>query len=159
MRVQLDRIWDIGKLNECNLPPNNDWSIHGLWPSRDQVCDTSKSFSLEALEPVRSELEVKWIDVHKGQKVGKFWEHEWNKHGRCFSADTESTNTQLKYFKKGLDLFKQYNAKNILAKSGVYPGEQHDLEDYIQSFERILGTDSFIFCKRNSVSTCPRKIN
>lgn len=141
--------------HQCNLPPNEEWSIHGLWPEKIHTmgpffCNSSLHFDLKALEPIRSQLEVKWIDVHKGAKPHEFWRHEWEKHGTC-SVDIDSMSNEVKYFKKGLDLLDQYDMKHVLGKANIVPYQKYKLQDYLDGVRKILGVDAYVECVKNSV--------
>ncbi|XP_014211280.1 ribonuclease Oy [Copidosoma floridanum] len=142
--------------HKCNMPPASamdEWSIHGLWPTLNGTmgpfnCNSTLHFDIKALEKLRPELEVKWIDVHKGAKPHEFWRHEWEKHGTC-SVDNEATNTEIKYFKKGLELLDEYEMKNVLAKANVTPNQAYLLQDFLDGVKKILGKNAFVDCVRN----------
>uniref|UniRef100_A0ABD2X8D2 Uncharacterized protein n=1 Tax=Trichogramma kaykai TaxID=54128 RepID=A0ABD2X8D2_9HYME len=139
--------------HECNLPPNEEWSIHGIWPTQNHTmgpffCNESLHFDLAALEPLRAKLEVKWIDVHKGGKPHEFWKHEWEKHGTC-AIDIEEVSNEKKYFQKGLDLIEKYDMKGVLAQAGLALNRSYDLQDYLAAVKKVLGTNAYVECVRN----------
>ncbi|XP_001599358.2 ribonuclease Oy [Nasonia vitripennis] len=140
--------------HKCNLPPDEEWSIHGLWPTKNGTmgpffCNRTMHFNLAALESLRAQLEVKWIDVHKGAKPHEFWRHEWEKHGTC-SVDLEVVNTEKKYFQKGLDLLDQYDMKHVLGKANIVPNGKYHLQDYLDGVRKILGKNAQVECVRNT---------
>jgi ribonuclease T2 len=142
--------------HQCNEPLIEEWSIHGLWPTKNGTlgpffCNASLHFNLNALDPLVEELELKWIDVHKNAKSHEFWRHEWEKHGTC-SVDLESLNTEKKYFQKGLDLFNKYNMKYIFGNANILPNKQYFLQDYLDNAHKILHTNVYIECVTNKVS-------
>ena len=142
--------------HQCNLPPNEEWSIHGLWPTQNHTmgpfyCNSSLHFDLQALEQLRSQLEIKWIDVHKGSKPFEFWRHEWEKHGTC-SIDIADISNEKKYFKKGLDLLDRYDMKGVLEKAGIVLDGSYLLQDYLDGVRKILGKNAYVECKKNLVS-------
>lgn len=135
---------------------SDEWSIHGLWPTKNKTlgpfyCNNSLHFDMSALEKLRNELEIKWIDVHKGCKPHEFWRHEWEKHGTC-SVDLVPTNTEAKYFKKGLDLYDSYDMKHVLAKANILPNQTYLLQDYLNGVKKVLGINAYVECLKNSVS-------
>ena len=109
-------------------------------------------FDINALSSIRSELEVKWIDVHKGSKPHEFWQHEWEKHGTC-AMDIKNISSEIRYFKKGLELFDKYDMKRILAIAKILPGQKYHYDFYLNALRQILGTNAFIECQTNPVST------
>ena len=142
-------------IHECNLPKNKEWSIHGLWPSKNQswgpvFCDKSTKFVLEDLDSIRSELDVKWVDVFKGNKLGNLWKHEWSKHGTC-ALNISSINSQLEYFQAGLKLFKKHNLKEILEKVEIRPGNKYDYDDLLSGLKKGLRQDAILVCRKNKV--------
>ena len=141
--------------HECLLPSDEEWSIHGIWPTRYHVigplfCNSSLPFNIEALAPLEQELEVKWIDVEKGTKHHLFWVHEWEKHGTC-AAVLEPLNTEFKYFKEGLTLLDTYDMKHVLAKTNIMPGQSYDVQTILDGVAKILGKRCQVNCVVNPV--------
>ncbi|XP_054003039.1 ribonuclease Oy [Hylaeus anthracinus] len=138
----------------CSLPRDNDeWTIHGLWPSEyhklgPQFCNRSLPFNETALKPLWSQLQEKWIDVEYGRESSSLWKHEWEKHGTC-STMLENVNTEVKYFKKGLDLLSQYDMKNVLAKAQILPGNSYAMTDIFNAIQRILGKRGTVICQKD----------
>ncbi|KAJ3484314.1 hypothetical protein NLI96_g5730 [Meripilus lineatus] len=76
--------------------PSDSWTIHGLWPdncdgSFDQNCDSSRNYrnldkllSSQGAEDVLEFMNEYWVDLDGRNE--KFWEHEWSKHGTCYST-------------------------------------------------------------------------
>lgn len=141
--------------HDCALPADEEWSIHGIWPTKYHVigplyCNSSFPFDITAVQPLESELEVKWIDVMKGTKHHAFWTHEWEKHGTC-AAVLEPLNSEYKYFKKGLDLFDEYDMKHVLAQASIMPGQKYTVQTILDGVAKILGKKCQIECIVNSV--------
>ncbi|OCT78065.1 ribonuclease T2-A-like isoform X2 [Xenopus laevis] len=67
--------------------------------------------------------------------------HEWQKHGTC-AASLECLNTQLKYFSKGLELYKQVDLNSVLEKSGIIPSTSYyqmkDIENALKGFYGVV---------------------
>lgn len=143
--------------HKCNLPTDEEWIIHGIWPSKDHTmgpfyCNRSLHFDINALNPLKDELHTKWMDVHKGVTPGDFWRHEWEKHGTC-AVSIESVNSEIKYFKKGLDLLDEYDMKAVLAKANILPGQQYSVQQLLDAVKEILDTNGFVECIQNKVRT------
>ncbi|XP_040580507.1 uncharacterized protein [Lepeophtheirus salmonis] len=135
---------DSSKNHTCNMNNGADWSIHGVWPTKNMTigplyCNNTTKFDPKALKDILSELEAHWIDVHGGShdKYG-FWKHEYMKHGTC-AADIFSMSTEYLYFLKGLELHAKYDISNLLRKGGVYQGSSYDAEAFINAVKSSLG--------------------
>ncbi|XP_043269563.1 ribonuclease Oy [Venturia canescens] len=139
--------------NECAMPGDEEWSIHGIWPTKYHVigplyCNKSMPFNFAALQPIELELEKKWIDVEKGRKAHSFWTHEWEKHGTC-AAVLEPLNSELKYFKEGLALLDQYDMKHVLAKAMIMPGQAYNVQKILDGVKKVLGKTAQVQCVNN----------
>lgn len=137
----------------CALPKDDEWSIHGIWPTKyhtegPNFCNKSLPFNATALNPIKSELEVKWIDVQNERDAYSFWRHEWEKHGTC-AVVLPAFNSELKYFEKGLELLNIYDMKNVLGKTHIIPGKSYLVEDISNAVKKILGKTAQIVCAHN----------
>jgi len=112
-------------------PPRNSFQLHGLWPSYyinwSQCCQTPAPLRPNEVSSWTNlhELHLHWSDpaVDTECSVCFNLNHEWQKHGGCFTDNPES------YFATGLELFKQW---------------QTNLED-ITSWFSILGANGDLF--------------
>ncbi|XP_011502719.1 PREDICTED: ribonuclease Oy-like [Ceratosolen solmsi marchali] len=145
--------------HQCNLPPYEEWYIHGLWPTKNGTlgpffCNRSLPFDFNALHSIREQLELKWINIYKDDKPYRLWQHEWEKHGTC-SVDLKSLNTEKKYFKKGLELLNKYDMKYIFNNVNILPNQKYFLQEYLDSIHKILGKNAYLECitnkKRNQI--------
>ncbi|XP_015173495.1 PREDICTED: ribonuclease Oy [Polistes dominula] len=137
----------------CALPKNDEWSIHGIWPTKyhtvgPNFCNQSLPFNASALDPIKSELEEKWIDVENMNDTYSFWRHEWIKHGTC-AAILPELNTEFKYFQKGLELLNIYDMKDVLGKCNILPGSSYAVQDIFNAIKKIVGTTPEIGCVHN----------
>ncbi|KAM4693227.1 ribonuclease T2 [Discoglossus pictus] len=64
-----------------------------------------------------------WPDVLHPNRT-QLWKHEWQKHGTC-AATLECLNSQLKYFSKGLELYKNVDLNSALEKAGIKPSTSY----------------------------------
>lgn len=137
----------------CALPKDDEWSIHGIWPTKyhtegPNYCNKSLPFNKTALNPIKDELERKWIDVENDKNHYSFWRHEWEKHGTCAAA-LPVFDTELKYFQKGLELLDLYDMKHVLGKSLILPGRSYAFEDIFNAVRKILGKTGQLECAYN----------
>ncbi|XP_051168054.1 ribonuclease Oy-like [Leptopilina boulardi] len=127
--------------NECNIP-HNDWTIHGIWPSKNAPergpfdCDTRNNLNARNLNGIRGQLNTRWLNVLNNNPVG-FWSHEWRRHGTC-SLDIQALNSQFKYFNQGLQWNNNYVIGNILNTGGIRPGGNYALQDIQAALRREL---------------------
>ncbi|XP_065223909.1 ribonuclease T2-like [Planococcus citri] len=138
----------------CNLTKNEDnWLIHGLWPKRiedysTKSCPPSR-FNETELEPIRDELEEYWPTKLNDWTNPSLWKHEWKKHGAC-ALQIESLNTQLKYFQRTLELYKQYNVTKALKDCGIHPDDSklYKKDEFISCFEKHFNAHPQLSCKK-----------
>lgn len=81
------------------------WTVHGIWPTKDGeigplYCNHTSKFNPDLVEPLMSELEVHWTNVHQNSDRYGFWKHEWEKHGTC-AAVLHPLDNEYKFFKQG----------------------------------------------------------
>nr|AAL35959.2 RNase [Prunus dulcis]ABU94954.1 S-RNase [Prunus dulcis] len=104
-----------------NRRPLPIFTIHGIWPSnysnpRMRSNCTGSQFKKILSPRLRSKLERAWPDVESGNDT-KFWEDEWNKHGKC----SEQTLNQMQYFERSHQMWSSFNITNILEKASIVP--------------------------------------
>lgn len=80
-------------LKKCKSEDN--WSIHGYWVN-DEFC-SNKTLNVTNLNPIIDDMNKYWFSCFEDNE--KFWDHEWRKHGSCYSTN------ELKYFNDTLQLF------------------------------------------------------
>ncbi|XP_070577009.1 ribonuclease Oy-like isoform X2 [Ptychodera flava] len=123
--------------------PNDTWTIHGLWPSHTsgigpQFCDRNLPFDEGQIKSIRSELKKYWPNLLPEGET-EFWKHEWEKHGTC-GMDVEAVNTQEKYFRIGLVLYRNLNIYQTLARHGIVPSSSrpYQYNDIVNAFMDTL---------------------
>ncbi|KAG7213324.1 hypothetical protein KM043_002622 [Ampulex compressa] len=137
----------------CTLPKGDEWTIHGIWPSQyhkmgPQFCNSSLPFNRTVLRPIEADLREKWVDVQNGKEPYSFWQHEWEKHGTC-AAVLKSLDSEIKYFRKGLNLLDIYNMRDVLAKVNIVPGKGYYVDDILRGVTKILGKRCEVMCVKN----------
>ena len=58
-------------------------------------------------------MKAYWVGLYSSQQT--FLDHEWTKHGTCYS------DSQNDYFTKAVDLHKKYNPITALAAKNIVP--------------------------------------
>ncbi|XP_011704178.1 PREDICTED: ribonuclease Oy [Wasmannia auropunctata] len=136
--------------HSCSLPKRDEWTIHGIWPTKyntigPQFCNSALPFNPSAIAPIESNLKENWIDIHKGSKPYSFWRHEWNKHGTC-AIEINALNTEFKYFQEGLKLIDKYNMIDVLSKANILPGNKYMVQDIFMGIQKVLNKRAQIMC-------------
>jgi len=129
--------------NTCSLNDDFQWTVHGIWPTKKHTkgpfhCKNIP-FNETAVAPILKDLEKRWLNVRNGTGEYDFWKHEWSKHGTC-AVQIKQMNTEIKYFKKGLDWQKEYDMHKILLESGITPGGQYRATNIVESVGKYLGS-------------------
>ncbi|GCC17927.1 hypothetical protein chiPu_0017735 [Chiloscyllium punctatum] len=116
----------------CKVPQNIDyWTVHGLWPKGDELCNKTWHFEIQNVKDILPELKLWWPDVLHPNST-QFWKHEWEKHGTC-AATLQSLNTQEKYFSKTLDLFHKTDLNSVLKKFNILPSSNYYMLKVIEN--------------------------
>ncbi|CAH0555666.1 unnamed protein product [Brassicogethes aeneus] len=109
----------------CNLPVRGKWTIHGVWPSnrnyQSEQCSGTEKFETSKIQSIKNDLSNFWPSVYNDN--ARFWRHEWDKHGRC-SDHIPGMDSVFGYFKKSLELNRQYDIEKILTRSNIKPNNQ-----------------------------------
>ena len=99
--------------------------INGLWPSYEnsvepQWCNIGEDIQIEALpENLNNNMNNYWVVANGTNK--DYWKYEYNKFGYCYNQRTNvNVSDYINYFQKTVDLYNQYNLKNLLQE--VFPG-------------------------------------
>ncbi|KAI8075214.1 ribonuclease T2-like protein [Gongronella butleri] len=176
--------WDGAKVDSCcsptyglvvlslqwveNLGPNDDFTIHGLWPDTcsggrapSRGCDPRRVSNqigpiIRSKNPaLYQELNSIWPS-YKGDN-NWFWSHEWTKHGSCVSTlrpkcygDTyEKYQDVVDYFQKTVDLHAEYDLFGALNLAGVSPGRQYQTSTMMDALRNAFGKKVKIDCDRS----------
>ncbi|XP_043462306.1 ribonuclease Oy-like, partial [Leptopilina heterotoma] len=141
--------------NQCNIPRNDDWTIHGIWPSKTlqrgpEACRPDLPFRVNELRTIRSQLIRRWINVLNNNPEG-FWKHEWEKHGTC-SVDLADLNTQLKYFSKAVEWNTRFRINNYLSRGRITPGRSYPIRDILRAINTGLRVSPQVTCIKDSAN-------
>ncbi|KAI1894596.1 hypothetical protein AGOR_G00117400 [Albula goreensis] len=150
------------------------WTLHGLWPDKGDMCNSSWHFNATLIEDLMPQMKKFWPDLlHSGPATSTvFWKHEWIKHGTC-AVQSETLDTEHKYFSKALELYSKLDLDGTLKTHNIVPSETYymldDIEGVIQSFykvkpkiqcyhpkkgEQILGQIEICFNKEYTLMDC-----
>ncbi|UPX15714.1 Ribonuclease T(2) [Ascochyta rabiei] len=118
--------------------PANSWTIHGLWPDNcdgtyKSTCDSSRAYTdisctlkNRGATDILNYMETYWKDYQGNDE--SFWEHEWSKHGTCYSTLKPScyTNYQAEdelvdFLNTTITLFKDLPTYQWLSNAGIAP--------------------------------------
>ncbi|TIB71744.1 hypothetical protein E3Q23_03668 [Wallemia mellicola] len=142
------------------------WTLHGLWSdhcdgSYSQFCDKSMmlhNISTSILAAGETELYNEmnefWLD-NRGHN-DYFWQHEYNKHGTCYSTlkpscrtdNGTSVNVLVDYFKKIVETYKGLPTYRFLEKEGIVPSStrKYKFADIKRALKEEFGHEPTIHC-------------
>lgn len=138
------------------------------WPRPDfcdgsytSYCDDSRDYYnitciLESYgaTDVLSVMQTYWKDDDGDDEV--FWEHEWNKHGTCYSTLNPSCYTDytaqeevVDFFNTTTSLFQTLPTYQFLADAGIYPSsnETYAKTDIIAALRAARGVNATLECE------------
>lgn len=113
-------------------------------------CNNQTSFRLENLDTIVPELHNRWTEI-KGSKTwskkheGDLWKYEWKKHGTC-SQSLPALDSEIKYFKQGLDWSTKYQLSELLSQGGIKPNGSYPLNQFWHTLKTGLGKNPRIDC-------------
>jgi ribonuclease T2 len=124
--------------------PKNVFTMHGLWPSYSsgqQIGDCNKGADVKIVEDQSDlflEMDTKWPSYTSGNT--KFWGHEYNKHGFCYTSKYK-TQDYKEYFRFALNVFKKHSLDMLMKKAfGDLTGEHSfTVQDLIGHLQAVLG--------------------
>lgn len=130
-----------------------DWTLHGLWPSRNGKttastfpCQcTAQPFDLDSLDDLKPSLEKYWPTLMSSHTNEWLWEHEFEKHGTCSHMRSEN-----EYFRTALDLRGNFDPSLAFSKnSKVRPslGESYSHADVVEAYAIQYGSEPLLGCK------------
>jgi len=96
----------------------NIFNIHGLWPNGENGkqlpdCNTGNHINFEIDDDtLQKNMEIHWPSL-TGPNA-KFWEHEYNKHGYCYTHKYGGAQTE--FFGKAMELFLNWGLENIISE-------------------------------------------
>lgn len=101
------------------------------------------------MDPIRNDLLIDWPNIEGGKGESSLWRHEWLKHGTC-SVVLDSLDSEIKYFEKGLELFKKFNISDILLSENVVPDNnaEIDIANVHNAVFKYTGKNPYIHCIR-----------
>jgi ribonuclease I len=119
----------------------NVFTIHGLWPNGPNgeqlpTCNTLQKINFQIND---SNLQEK-MDLHWPSLTGpntKFWEHEYNKHGFCYS--NKYGGSQTEFFRKGMELFLNFGFEE-LASDLMKNDSEEEVEISMNDLKNIINS-------------------
>ncbi|KAJ8383758.1 hypothetical protein AAFF_G00215170 [Aldrovandia affinis] len=126
-------------MQSCKTDIDN-WTLHGLWPDKGHMCNSSWVFNASLIEDLLPEMRKSWPDLLHPSPSTVFWEHEWKTHGTC-AVHSDALNTEHKYFNKALELYHKLGLNSALRNHSIVPSETYymldDIEGAIYDFYKV----------------------
>jgi ribonuclease I len=124
------------------IQDKNIFTLHGLWPSfasgeRIADCNTGKKIEINPQGDMLKEMNRYWYSF-RAENYG-FWNHEYNKHGHCYS-EKYSIKTPDTFFNKVLGIYKQHALDQmfIQAIGDVKIKEAKEIEFAYADLKKVL---------------------
>ncbi|XP_065225838.1 ribonuclease T2-like [Planococcus citri] len=144
--------------HKCDLSEDN-WIIHGFWPHQNlgnhkqqisYYCPSSP-FNHTELEPIRNLMEEYWPTKKSCWNNSQLWEHEWSKHGTC-ALQLKPLSSQLKYFQRTLELYKEYDVTKALNDCNIRPNDLllYRKDDIVDCFVNHFKKSPRLSCKQSN---------
>ncbi|KAH8099754.1 ribonuclease T2 [Cristinia sonorae] len=152
--------------------PSDSWTIHGLWPDNcdgtfGQDCDPSRAYtdiadllSSQGASDTLSFMKEFWVDIN-GQNE-QFWEHEWSKHGTCYSTLETSCLPSgsprgaeaVAFFNTVVKLFKSLPTYQFLADAGITPStsKTFSLSTLTDALKSATGVTPALDCSSGAIN-------
>ena len=135
---------------------NNDFTLHGVWPNRNNgtypaFCDGAQ-FDWNNISDLKTDLDTYWTDYKESASYDDgLWAHEFNKHGTCAEFNS-GFGSEHEYFFKGIEAAKALPIVSVLADGGIYPDDYKEYEssDIVAILKKEYGHESIVECSRDS---------
>ena len=130
------------------------FTLHGLWPNYPNggypaFCDKKAKFDRSQVADLEDDLNQYWMSYSSSN--GKFWKHEWEKHGTCASPVIKNQHT---YFAEGLRLHRELDIMGALAKHNITPTADpagYKSADLVDALKQELGAAPVLKCTNGAV--------
>jgi ribonuclease I len=134
--------------------PKNIFTLHGLWPSfndgkKVDECNKGTEIDVKIQEQtLYKDMITYWLSYTSSNQ--NFWNHEFNKHGYCY---TERYNKKMEdFFSTSIGLFKNHSFAELAGKAfgDVKEAEKtYTYDQLIDAFKKVYSDLYFdIECKR-----------
>ncbi|KAE8222481.1 hypothetical protein CF319_g4331 [Tilletia indica] len=172
------QFYDTAKTS-INPGPANSTTVHGIWPdycdgTYPQYCTADSGipqFNGTQIRAIIAKYDVDllafmektWTD-NVSPDPSSFWEHEYNKHGTCFSTlrlpcqnirqpgMTREESTVLGYFREAVRRFKQLPTLKWLSEANIVQSDvvQYNLSDVLSALKERSGAVPYVGCARGT---------
>ncbi|XP_074095972.1 uncharacterized protein LOC141525388 [Cotesia typhae] len=123
------------------------WTLHGLWPSLQnfnrvpESCNLNIPWNSAQLRSIHTSMKRNWFTTYTRYRIDEqFWQHEWDKHGRCAARSHFINRDIFAYFKLALRLFDQANVQEKLRRAGITAGTTLSIREMRNAVSNALGT-------------------
>jgi ribonuclease T2 len=134
--------------------PKNIFTLHGLWPSfndgrKVDECNKGQEINVNINdEGLRNDMNIYWLSYTSSNQ--HFWNHEYNKHGFCYTEKYQKT--MESFFGTAMGLYKKLSLQQLSRSAFGDVKEKERSYSYEQlesAFRKVLGGYYFdIECKK-----------
>lgn len=105
-----------------------------------------EKFNLTSLSSIQNDILEKWDRIREYSSLEEDIAHIWDEQGKC-STYFKGIDTELKFYKKSLELFDKYNIDAILRQSNITPGKNYTYQEISDAVSKgIDGKTPIIEC-------------
>jgi ribonuclease I len=125
--------------------------LNGLWPSLHdgiplQWCNFGEDVQVDSFSgDLNISMTNYWIATNTLDNV--LWTYDYNKHGYCYSQKNDyNVENYSNYFQKAVDLYEQYNVKNLLIEmfpDHIYGVQKLNKTYMVEKLNEILGIGKY----------------
>ncbi|CAD6245362.1 GSCOCG00013665001-RA-CDS [Cotesia congregata] len=150
--------------------PKYSWMVHSLsFAFKSNVnftcelsgidpCDPEGQFNLKSLSSIRYEILEKYGVSKIPQNLSEEEVHcrNWRNQDIC-ELHLKGINSELKYYRKTIELFDKYNMDKILRRSNITPGKNYTYQELYDAASKGINGKQLIFTCRPSLTKEPGK--
>ncbi|XP_023547237.1 ribonuclease MC-like [Cucurbita pepo subsp. pepo] len=133
-------------------PPQNKFTIHGLWPSNFSnaklICSGGDLQQNKLPHRLSTKLKKYWPNLKCGNDFD-FWRYEWRKHGRCSNPPLNPN----QYLHTTIRMYLNYDLLGMLNAAGLSPSTTFRQYTYMENvLKNAIGAVPSLRCNVNSQS-------
>ncbi|KAJ7970778.1 Ribonuclease [Quillaja saponaria] len=139
--------------NNCRQTVPQYFTIHGLWPQKNDGselsnCNTTEQLTDALLNNFKSDLPNYWPDLSTTyfEASKGFWRYQWTKHGSCSSSKFKPS----QWVERAITLTKTHDVLSMLKKAGILPnGASYTTSKILKAIQDGTSKPADIVCNKD----------